>query len=120
MRATLWVLAVVLAAGFLGLADDGSVPWPTIGKSENIQSFPLDVLVCAVICGLGGCDFNGRLLGCTCSGGQVCCMYYRCLQNPPWMIWYPCYCGTETECYGIPCEPGQPIPMRMPVAVPLD
>lgn len=62
---------------------------------------------------------SGTLLECTCSGGQVCCLYYRCLQNPWWMFWNPCYCGTEVECYGIPCEPGQPIPMQIPEAVPL-
>lgn len=44
MRATLLVLAMVLAAGVLGLADDGSVPWPTSPAGDEVQEKlePLD------------------------------------------------------------------------------
>jgi len=131
MRSLLLMLGLVVMVGFIGAAsdgsvtwlnaDDGSVPWP-IGGSEKGQVSPTmgDVFLCAVICFIGGCDIPGTLLGCECSGGRVCCLYYRCLQSPWWMFWYPCYCGTEMDCFSIPCEPGQPIPMQMPEAVPLD
>lgn len=130
MRKVLLLVGLGVTVGFSGIAGDGSVAWPTaadgsvpwpIGGPGDGQVFPaqLDVVVCSIQCAWGGCDIPGTVLECTCSGGRVCCLYYRCLQNPWWMFWDPCYSGTKVECYGISSEPGQPIPMQMPEAGPL-
>ncbi len=119
MRAVLVVLGVLLVLGVLAPAEDGSVVWPVDGVGA--QPLQLDVYICAAICAAGGCDFNGDPLDCTCSGGRVCCAYYRCVSNPRWWeFWRPCYCAVVIECYSIPCQPGQPIPMRAPGGSPVE
>jgi hypothetical protein len=115
MRSTALAFGLVLVLGLIGAAEDGSVAWPTEERGVgDVAPEAMDVVLCAILCGAGGCDIPGTQLDCTCSGGRVCCLYYRCLQSPWWKFWEPCYCGTEIECTGIPCTPGQPIPESAP------
>jgi len=123
MRGVFLVVGAALAVGLLAVADDGSVGWPSGDDGSVVWPSPpgeagpqqIDVISCAFWCTLEGCTmYPGTLLTCTCSGGRVCCSYWRCLQNPWWMFWKPCGCGTEVECYAIPCTPGEPIPTSLP------
>jgi hypothetical protein len=128
MRGTVLALGLVLVLGLIGAAgdgsvtwralDDGSVAWPTGEQVDRDGAEAASPITCAIACSVlyyaVGCDIPGTQLDCVCSGGQVCCLYYRCLENPWWMFWKPCYCGTEMECTGIPCTPGQPIPEYAP------
>lgn len=126
MRSIVLALGFVVLLGLIGAAGDGSVAWPVtddssgawpnsdqMGCAVTVEASPI---TCALACLIdGGCQvYPGVELNCTCLGGQVCCLYLRCLQNPWWMILKPCYCGTEIECTGIPCIPGQPLPTSAP------
>jgi hypothetical protein len=97
---------------------DGSVAWPAAAKAEPGDIEAASPITCAVACSIlfypVGCTIPGTQLDCVCTGGHVCCSYYRCLESPWWKFWQPCYCGVEIECTGIPCTPGQPIPESAP------
>lgn len=119
MRATFWVLGIVLTAGFVGMADNGSIAWPSESaasvsswKTQACPALHHEGLVHPTnddffyTCYFIGCACESNILAC-CT--QICC-HWTCWFLPSWM----CSCYYRTWWYWVPnCYTSPVLPMKV-------
>lgn len=105
MRTLVFMVGLVIVVGLIGVADDGSVPWP----SED----PYGCALCQQGDGslLSG-DMYCYVLNCWCASIiRLCCAYWCCT------AWD---CFPVTQCSFVPwCDPDWELPCGVPEIVPL-
>ncbi len=89
MRMALAVLGALLVLGFVALAEDGSVAWPTIDRLRDGAVSPMYIYECW---SWGPPD----------AYHLFCCRFLIC--KPGWGCWFETYCcwffgGQLIECY---------------------
>lgn len=130
MRATLWVVALVLAAGVLGLAGDGSVAWPGADGTSfaragvscaspppwTLQGLHAGYRESAAHLSDDDVFFPCYFIGCACESNmraccrEMCC-HWTCELLPSWWL---CTCYYRTTCYWVPnCYTSPVLPMRV-------